>query len=47
MPKPTTKEQMLEQIDKERTALEEFLSTLTPDQMTRPNILGSSSIPRG
>src|SRR5690349_24389335 len=40
MPKPTTKEQMLEEIDHERNALEEFLCSLTPDELVRPNILG-------
>ena len=40
MPKPTTKEQMLEEIDQERNALEEFLRSLTPDELVRPNILG-------
>ena len=43
MPKPTTKEQMLEEIDQERNALEDFLCSLTPDELVRPNILGSWS----
>ena len=40
MPKPTTKDQILEDAHKERTALEELLSTLTPEQMTQPNMIG-------
>ena len=40
MPKPTTKEQMLDLIQKERTALEEFLAALTPEEMVRPGALG-------
>ncbi|MBK7317213.1 DinB family protein [Candidatus Villigracilis affinis] len=40
MPKPTTKDQILENAHKERTALEELLSTLTPEQMTQPNMIG-------
>jgi uncharacterized protein (TIGR03083 family) len=44
MPRPTTKEGLLQEIDKERHALEEFLSTLTPDEMLRPNALGPWSV---
>lgn len=44
MPRPTTKEQLLKEIEKERGALEEFMSTLTPDDLTRPNALGSWSV---
>ena len=44
MPKPTTKEQLLQQIEKERSALEAFLSTLTPDEMIRPGALGPWSV---
>jgi hypothetical protein len=40
MPKPTTKEQMLAEIEKERNALDEFLSALTPEETVRPGILG-------
>lgn len=40
MPKPITKDQILEDAQKERTTLEELLSTLTPEQMTRPNTIG-------
>jgi hypothetical protein len=44
MPKPTSKEQMLEEIDKERNALEEFLFTLTPGEKIQPNALGMWSV---
>ena len=44
MSKPTTKEDMIADIERERSALEEFLSTLTPDEMTRPGALGSWSV---
>lgn len=44
MPKPTTKEQLLEEIDKERHALEEFLAGLTPDELVRPGVLGPWSV---
>lgn len=44
MPRPTTKEQLLKDIEKERTALEEFLSTLTLDDLIRPNALGCWSV---
>src|SRR5690242_15772488 len=40
MPKPTTKKQLLEEIEKERTTLEEFLSELTPEEMTKTGVLG-------
>ena len=40
MPKRTTKKELLEEIEKERTALEEFLSALTPEDLTRPGALG-------
>lgn len=40
MPRPTTKKQLLEEIEKERAALEEFLSVLTPDDMTKTGALG-------
>lgn len=43
MPKPTTKDQILDAAQKERTALEELLATLTPEQMTRPATIGESS----
>lgn len=44
MPRPTTKNQLLLEIEKERNALEEFLSLLTPDQMIQPGALGPWSV---
>jgi uncharacterized protein (TIGR03083 family) len=44
MPKPTTKEQLLDEIRREREALEDFLSTLTPGQMTKPGAIGPWSV---
>lgn len=44
MPKPATKTQLLEEIDVEWTALEEFLATLTPDEMTWSDVLGPWSV---
>jgi len=44
MPKPTTKSQLLAEIQKERDAPEEFLSTLSPEQMTQPGMLGEWSV---
>lgn len=43
MPKPTTKDQIIETAQKERAALEELLTTLTPEQMTQPNVVGNWS----
>jgi hypothetical protein len=43
MPKPTTKSQIIETAQKERAALEELLATLTPEQMTQPNLIGDWS----
>jgi hypothetical protein len=40
MPKPTTKEQLLKEIEKERNALEEFLSGLSAEEAIRPGALG-------
>lgn len=40
MSKPTTKKEIIETAQKERAALEEFLATLTPEQMTQPNMIG-------
>ena len=40
MPKPTTKEQLLKEIEKERNSLEEFLSGLSAEQLIRPGMLG-------
>jgi len=44
MPKPTTKSQIIEAAQAERAALEKLLTTLTPDQMTQPNIIGEWAI---
>lgn len=44
MPKPTTKLQIIETAQKERAALEEFLATLTPEQMTKPNVIGEWAV---
>jgi len=44
MPKPTTKAELLAACTKERGALEEFLATLTPDDMNLPGVLGEWSV---
>lgn len=44
MPKPTTKNQILETAQTERAALEELLATLTFEQMTQPNVVGEWAI---
>ena len=44
MPKPTTKPQIIETAQKERAALEELLATLTPEQMTQPNVIGEWAV---
>ncbi|MBI5353493.1 MAG: ClbS/DfsB family four-helix bundle protein [Chloroflexi bacterium] len=44
MPKPTTKTQIIETAQKERAALEELLATLTPEQMTQPNVIGEWAV---
>ena len=43
MPRPTTKEELLAAIEKERGALETFLETLTPAEMTLPGVVGEWS----
>ncbi len=43
MPRPHTKPQILSESQKERQALEKFLSTLTPEQMEQPGMLGEWS----
>ncbi len=43
MPRPTSKNDLLAAIEKERGALETFLETLTPEQMTEPGIVGEWS----
>lgn len=44
MPKPTTKTQIIETAQKERAALEELLSTLTPEQMMKRNVIGEWAV---
>jgi uncharacterized protein (TIGR03083 family) len=44
MPKPTTKEALLEDIRKEREALEKFLAALTPQQMVEPGAIAEWSV---
>ena len=44
MPKPTTKKELIGGAQKERAALEELLSTLTPEQMTQPNTIGEWAV---
>jgi uncharacterized protein (TIGR03083 family) len=43
MPRPTSKDDLLIAINKERPALEELLETLTPAQMTEPGLVGDWS----
>jgi len=43
MPKAKNKEELLEEMRKEREALEKFLSTLTPEQMVQPGAIGEWS----
>lgn len=44
MPKPTTKNQIVEAAQKERTALDELLATLTPEQMTERDKIGEWAV---
>ncbi|MBN1219916.1 MAG: ClbS/DfsB family four-helix bundle protein [Anaerolineae bacterium] len=44
MPRPFTKAQILTASQKEHDALEQFLATLTPEQMTRSGALGDWSV---
>ncbi len=43
MPRPTSKNDLLAAIEKERTALEAYIETLSPEQMTIPGIVGAWS----
>jgi len=43
MPKATTKQQLMDDAQTERAKLETLLATLTPEQMTHPNIVGEWS----
>jgi hypothetical protein len=40
MPRPHTKSLVLSESEKERESLDEFLSTLSPEQMIEPGMLG-------
>jgi len=44
MPRPTTKNQLLTEMQKEHDALETFLNTLPPEQMTRPSVTLQRSV---
>lgn len=44
MPKPTTKEALLKDIQKEHKALEKFLAELTPQQMVQPGAIAEWSV---
>lgn len=44
MAKPTTKRELLTDIERERQALESILATIGPDQMTQANVIGPWSI---
>src|SRR5688500_1185442 len=44
MPKPTTKNQIIEAAQKERAALEQFLAEITPKQMIQPNLIGKWAV---
>jgi hypothetical protein len=44
MPRPTTKNQLLDAFRIERGALEQFLAEPSPEQMTQPGIVGNWSV---
>lgn len=44
MPRPTSKAALLAAIDRERSALDAFLATLTPEQMMAPAVVGDWSV---
>jgi hypothetical protein len=44
MPKPTTKNQIIETAQSERAALEELLAILTVEQINQPNVIGEWAI---
>ncbi|HSO26452.1 MAG TPA: ClbS/DfsB family four-helix bundle protein [Anaerolineales bacterium] len=44
MPKPSTQQELLAAISKERQALEKQLAGLTPEQMTQPGVMAEWSI---
>jgi len=43
MPKPNNKEELLKDIHTEWEALDKFLASLTPEQMTQPGVIGDWS----
>ena len=44
MPRPTSKSELLAEMRKEREALQQFLSALSPEQMTCPGAIGTWSV---
>ncbi|MBT7191837.1 MAG: ClbS/DfsB family four-helix bundle protein [Anaerolineae bacterium] len=44
MPRPTSKKDLLDAIEKERNALDKYLETLTSEQLVEPNIVGAWSV---
>lgn len=44
MPRPTSKTQLLTAIPKEHDALEGYLATLTPEEMTQPGMVGEWAV---
>jgi len=44
MPKPTTKEELLKDIQTQRASLEDFLASLTPEQMAQPEAVARWSV---
>ncbi len=44
MPRPTSKKDLLDAIEKEWGALDQYLERLTPKQMEEPNIVGAWSV---
>lgn len=44
MSKPITKQEVIESAQKERAALEDYLATLTPEQMTQSNVIGEWAV---
>lgn len=44
MPKPTTKNEIIEAAQKERVALEQLLAEMMPEQMAQPNLIGEWAV---
>lgn len=44
MPRPTSKDQLIHEVLKEHAALENFLASLTPEEMTLPDVVGPWSV---